>query len=212
MTTLVIAPHPDDETIGCGGTLCLHAQRGGRAVVVFLTSGELGLKHLPPEEARRTREKEAEAAAVILGLSALHFLRLPDWGCAGAADRAAAALASILAAEAPELILLPHPADDHPDHRASLPIAGAALDGHPDLSPELRGYEVWAPLPAFDYVEDITTVMDRKLRAVAAYPSQLESFRYDRAVSGLAEYRGALAGRCDYAEVMAHLSPAAARA
>ena len=65
MNVLVVAPHPDDETIGCGGTLCLHQQRGDRVVVVFLTSGELGLKHLPPQEAWTIREKEANAAARI---------------------------------------------------------------------------------------------------------------------------------------------------
>lgn len=210
MTTLVIAPHPDDEAIGCGGTLCLRTRQGGRVVAVFLTSGELGLKNLPAEEARRTREQEAEAAARILGISDLHFLRLPDWGCAESVPQAAAALAPIIAAEAPSLVLLPHPGDEHPDHRASLPIVATALARHPDLRPELRGYEVWAPLPAFDYVENITPVMEQKLRSVAAYPSQLASFRYDRAVTGLAQYRGALAGRCDYAEVMSWLDPAAA--
>jgi N-acetylglucosamine malate deacetylase 1 len=203
---LVVAPHPDDETIGCGGTLCLHTGRGDRVAVVFLTSGELGLKHLGPDAARRTREAEAHAAAEILGISVLEFLRLPDWCCGEDIPAAAARLTPILRSEAPDLVLLPHPADDHPDHRAALPIVATALT-FVGTRPQLRGYEVWAPLAAFDHVLDITAVMDRKLAAIAAYPSQLASFRYDRAVLGLAQYRGALAAHCEYAEVTAYLDP-----
>ena len=59
MNVLVIAPHPDDESIGCGGTLCLHARRGDPITVAYLTSGELGLKHLARNKARLTREREA---------------------------------------------------------------------------------------------------------------------------------------------------------
>ena len=67
MKVLIIAPHPDDESIGCGGTLCLHGGRGDSMAAVYLTSGELGLKHLPREQARLTREREAEKAARMLG-------------------------------------------------------------------------------------------------------------------------------------------------
>jgi len=75
MNILVIAPHPDDEAIGCGGSICLHVERGDRVVAVFLTSGELGLKHLSPAQAWGIREGEARCAARVLGLAGLHFLR-----------------------------------------------------------------------------------------------------------------------------------------
>ena len=69
MNVLVVAPHPDDESIGCGGTICLHAGRGDRVAAVFLTSGECGLSDMPKLEATRMREREAEEAAGILGIS-----------------------------------------------------------------------------------------------------------------------------------------------
>ena len=78
MNIMVIAPHPDDEAVGCGGTIRLHAERGDRVTAVFLTSGELGLPHLPPETACRIREDEAAVAAEVLGIAALSFLRWPD--------------------------------------------------------------------------------------------------------------------------------------
>src|SRR5438093_1072629 len=92
MNVLVVAPHPDDESIGCGGALCLHAQKGDRVVAVFLTSGELGLKHFPCEKAWQIREREARAAAKILGLAEIFFLRQPDWSVGERIIKAAAAL------------------------------------------------------------------------------------------------------------------------
>jgi LmbE family N-acetylglucosaminyl deacetylase len=204
MNVLVVAPHPDDEAIGCGGAVCLHADRGDRVTAVFLTSGELGFKHLPREEACRVREAEAEAAAGVLGLSRLAFLRLPDWGVGEQIGDAAAALRPVLEREEPQLVYVPHAADGHPDHRVALPVLRAALGPE---APVVRTYEVWTPLGEFDHVEDVTAVMRRKLQAVRCHASQVGHFRYDRAVRGLNRYRGALAARCAYAEVFRHEPP-----
>jgi LmbE family N-acetylglucosaminyl deacetylase len=207
MTILAIAPHPDDESIGCGGALHLHASRGDRVVVVFLTSGELGLKQLPPAEAWRIRELEARQATKILGLADLVFLRRPDWLVGDDIKGAAQALRPVLTREVPELIYLPHPADWHPDHKAALPVVRAALKGAGVPIPILRGYEVWTPLSEHDHVENITAVMPRKLRALRAHKSQLDGkFDYERAVTALNQFRGALAGRCKFAEAFQTLS------
>jgi LmbE family N-acetylglucosaminyl deacetylase len=198
---LVLAPHPDDEVLGCGGTLCKHAARGERVVVAFLTSGELGLKKLPREQARKIREAEAKASAKILRIASLEFLRLPDWTSNERVADGALGLRRILEREAPPIIYLPHPGEWHPDHQAALPMLRAALRGLKTLRPELRGYEVWTPLAAHDRVEDITAVMPRKLRALRAHGSQLDEFDYERAISGLNQFRGELSARCRYAEV-----------
>jgi len=208
MNVLVIAPHPDDESIGCGGALCKHTAQGDRVTAVFLTSGELGLKHLPREQAWNIREQEARDAAKVIGIASLTFLRGPDWSAGSEATRLAAALHSVLQAENPQLIYLPHPREWHPDHQAALPIlrlALAAVKLPPAMSggngPILRTYEVWTPFSEYDHVEDITAVMARKARAIRAHRSQLQDFDYLRAVRGLNEYRGVLAARCRYAEV-----------
>ena len=210
MNVIVLAPHPDDEAIGCGGTIRLHADRGDRVSVIFLTSGELGLDQLPVPEACRIRESEAAAASEILGVSSITFLRRSDWSLGHEIELASAHHAPLLRSESPELIYLPHPNEWHPDHRASLPIAEAALRAAGMASIELRGYEVWTPLGVHDEVEDISGTMAAKLRAVRSYRSQLAAFRYDRAIRGLGAYRGALAAKCQYAEVFCALEPSPA--
>jgi LmbE family N-acetylglucosaminyl deacetylase len=197
---LVVAPHPDDEAIGCGGAIGLHHRRGDPVHVVFLTSGELSLKHLACEEAWRLREGEAEAAAGVLGVSGLTFLRLADWSLGERVAEAAESLRPVLRRTAPRLIYVPHAREWHPDHRGALAIVRRALGDAPEPL-ALRAYEVWTPLAEYDRVEDITPVMRQKLRAVRCYASQTAQFRYDRAVRGLNQYRGALAARCRYAEV-----------
>jgi LmbE family N-acetylglucosaminyl deacetylase len=101
----------------------------------------------------------------------------------------------------PDLIYLPHPQDAHPDHVAALPIVRAAFKPRRFPSISLRFYEVWTPLSHYDFVQDISPAMARKLRALRAHQSQLREFDYIRAVTGLNQYRGALAGKCKFAEV-----------
>jgi LmbE family N-acetylglucosaminyl deacetylase len=204
---LVVAPHPDDESIGCGGTICRHHRQGDRAQAVFLTSGERGITGSSPETARAIREAEARAAGELLFLDRLDFLRLPDLDVAGHIETGASQLCAILQALAPDVIYLPHPGEAHPDHQAALPLVRKALasfrveGGGARLLPDLSVYEVWSPLTIHGWAEDISPFMRRKLAAVRCYRSQLECFRYDRAVRGLNQYRGCLAARCRYAEV-----------
>ena len=206
MKVLVIAPHPDDEAIGCGGALSLHGERGDVVSAVFLTSGELGLKTLPREQAWQIRETEARDACKTLAINDPEFLRLPDWTMGDDIAGAAAKLAPLLGLRQPELIYLPHPNEWHPDHRASLPVLRAALAMSGGVRTELRGYEVWTPLAEYQHVENITGVMARKLRAVRKHASQVKDWDYVRAVRGLNEYRGVMAGRCKFAEVFQDLS------
>lgn len=200
MNILCIAPHPDDEAIGCGGTLRIHANRGDRVTVVFLTSGELGLDHLPRDEAHSIRETEAVRACEILGVSRLEFLRLPDWFTSDHTAEAASQLSGILEAEKPSRIYLPHPDESHPDHKAVLPIVRTT-----GYRTELYAYEVWTPLPRAEELEDIGPVLAEKLRAIRCYKSQLATYRYDRAARGLAQYRGILHANCRYAEAFESL-------
>ena len=201
---LVIAPHPDDESIGCGGSLRLHALRGDRICVVFLTSGELGLKSVRREEAWRIRESEAEAAASVLGIAKTEFLRHPDGSVHEHLADCIATVKSILRTEAPGMLYVPHFAEWHPDHRAAANIVREALADPAIAAPHCRHFEIWTPLTTFDEVEDISATMEDKLKAIRCHQSQVADLAYDRAIAGLNQYRGLMGPRCEYAEAFQH--------
>src|SRR5262245_34849548 len=98
---LVLAPHPDDEAIGCGGTIHLHRERGERVRVVFLTSGERGIAGVASETVRTMREAEANAAADILGVQGVDFLRLPDLALVESIEPGRRLLAELLEVHTP---------------------------------------------------------------------------------------------------------------
>lgn len=184
-----------------------HAARGDRLVVAYLTSGELGLKHLPMEQARALREKEAEAAGQILRVARADFWRAADWSVSAETARLSRALDGLMKAEEPGMVYVPHSLEEHPDHEAAWPLLRQVLRQHRGPIPEVRAYEVWTPLSRFDHVEDITLVFPQKILALQAYASQLKEFDYERAVRGLNQYRGVLAARVEFAEVFQSLSP-----
>lgn len=198
MTIVVLAPHPDDEAIGCGGLLRLAADLGTRTVIAYLTSGQAGIPGCSAAEAARIREKEAEAAASVLGIARLVFLRARDAELAADGPAIAPRLAALLGEEAPTDIYLPHPEDEHRDHRAVAPLLRHCLPAF--LDPVLHGFEIWSPLVWPEEVVDISAVIDAKLTAIRCHASQVGTLRYDLAAEGLAAYRGALAGGCRYAE------------
>jgi LmbE family N-acetylglucosaminyl deacetylase len=122
---LVLAPHMDDETLACGGTILLHAEKGA-VHCLFATDGAGSPAPLLPwlgevdAGLAEQRREEAHAAAAILGVPPrnLHFLGLPDSALAGRRGQLEAALAEAVADLRPEFILAPFRYDVHPDHVA----------------------------------------------------------------------------------------------
>jgi N-acetylglucosamine malate deacetylase 1 len=202
MNVLVVAPHPDDESIGCGGAIGFHRANGSDVTIVWLTSGEAGVGPRSVDDARRIREAEALRAADVLGVTDTLFQRLPDGRLDHQIEAAAEHLTGLISRLQPHTIYAPHAGEDHRDHRAAHTATANALEasGH---GADLWCYEVWTPLSSFDSVLPIDDHMDGKLRAVRCYDSQVERYRFDRAAEGLGAYRGALAGGCRYAEVFA---------
>jgi N-acetylglucosamine malate deacetylase 1 len=181
---LVVAPHPDDETIGAGGALARHAERGDHVTVVVATSGERtgGGRG----DVAATREQECRGACRDLGVGAPVFARLPD----GSLGDHVGALAAVLASHGTgaATVYVPSLLDPHRDHRAAnVALAAAGLDA------EVYGFEVWSPGPV-DVVLDVRRVYDRKERALRRYATALERVDYVRACRGLAAYRSVAGG------------------
>lgn len=186
---LVLSPHPDDEAIGLGGTLRLHVERGDEVQVIFLTSGEKGVRGQDPNETARIREAEATAAAGILGYSAFEFWRQPD-GSVEATPALIRRLKEKFESWQPSLVYVPHSGEQHPDHQAAALLVKRAVAESQGGQPEVRHYEVWTPLQQMDYVEDVSAVIEVKLAAIRAHQSQCQIMRFDEAALGLARYRG----------------------
>jgi N-acetylglucosamine malate deacetylase 1 len=188
---LVISPHPDDEAIGCGGTLRMHVLNGARVHVVFLTSGEKGGHGRSEIETAALREREAQAAAQILGIEWIDFYREPD-GQLRAGDQLVARLRDKLVEWRPERIYLPHDQEMHKDHPAAVAVLRSALSAasHVEAATEIRMFEVWTPIQQIDEIVDISDYAETKRAAIQAYASQCAVLRFDEAALGLNRYRG----------------------
>jgi LmbE family N-acetylglucosaminyl deacetylase len=147
---LVIAPHPDDESLGCGGLLAMLAQRDCEVIVIFVTDG--GASHLNSPSWTRIklatkRREEANAALSELGLSGaarIFFnLRDADMPAERSRDwyRAVARLSDVLRRFKPHLVMLPWRRDPHCDHRASYVLAAHAMRLHPPTM--TLEYAIW---------------------------------------------------------------------
>lgn len=166
---LVVAPHPDDESIGCGATAALLARGGCDVSVVVATSGaqSAGDPGQSRADLARCRREEAVAACRDLGTRPPLFLGLPDGGLERNVAVLAGRLREVIAAERPEVLFVPWPLDAHPDHQAV-----SAAVAHVELPPgcHIWSYEVWASLPA-NRVVDVTEVWDAKVAALGRHAS-----------------------------------------
>jgi len=127
---MVFAPHPDDETLGCGGTLLRKRQVGAEVRLVFLTDGAASHPHPHPRAGLAAlRAREALAAAEALGVSAEHvaWLGFPDGALAGHHAAAVSQVEALLERHRPEQLFVPSAWGEHADHAATCAIVYEAL-------------------------------------------------------------------------------------
>ncbi len=200
---MVIAPHPDDEVIGCGGTLCRHVAGGDSVSVVYLTRGEKsrGYPWLTAAQRQAKRVQEATSSCAILGVRDTVFLDGEDGNLSEPAmfGELLGKVAAEVAARQPRAIYVPHGDDNHADHIAAYRMICQIVR---ELAPApiVYQYELWSPLTA-DFAVDITGVMRCKVKAIKCHRLALDAFDYVSTMIGLAAYRsGTMLQRKGYAE------------
>jgi LmbE family N-acetylglucosaminyl deacetylase len=201
--TLVLSPHPDDESLACGGTLKLITSDGGHIDVLYMTSGENGFfPHVKPSAAERQqlasrRQAEAREACRILGVRKVAFLPGSD-GMLHLQPELAEPVRAALIAHQYRSVFCPWPFDGHSDHAATYSILHTALTLFRG-EVEVWLYEVWSPMPANRFI-CIDATMDTKMEAFKAHASQASQLNYADAFSGLARYRSLFCPPARYAE------------
>lgn len=193
--TLVIAPHPDDEVIGCGGTIL--KSRSKNVVCVYLTKGERS-KGIETGGMENLRIKEAKVVGNLLGLKNQIFFENNQDGNLIDDDHNVREVCRILREFKPHLIFVPFFGDDNKDHYMASKIAMKALAiyGKPCW---VCGYEVWSLLYPNSFV-DITDVMDLKNKVIQEYETGLKVVNYVRTTSGLNAYRSIYAAGVGFFE------------
>lgn len=204
---LVIAPHPDDEVLGCGGTMARLTSLGTRVEVAIVTEGKPPRYDCAAVERVRT---EAAAAHVLLGIAATHYLDFPAAELDGVPHAELnLRIGALIDETMPDTLFVPFVGDIHLDHQLVFHSAMVAARPRRATYPRtILAYETlsetnWsAPYlePAFvpSVYVDITSTLDRKLAAFAAYESQCCVFPNERspeAIRALATLRGATVHR-----------------
>lgn len=200
---LVIAPHPDDETFGCGGTIRLIAESGTPVDVVFMTRGELGHEdgQALSEEQRtalaQQRTAEAIEACKALGVRRISFLEGKDTFL-GEQIQLASDLLSALNDQAYRRVFCPWKHDGHKDHQATFALMQTALQAYPGPM-QVWLYEVWTPL-GFNMLIPIDRTIPHKKKAIQQYRSQLPQLNYREGFLGLSAYRSTFCPPANFAE------------
>ena len=210
---LVVAAHPDDEVLGCGGTIARLATAGRSVHVLLLADGENSRAEVDgagvSAGALAARQAAAQQACDILGCLSVEALAMPDNRMDGLVLLdVVKEIEARIKHYAPTTLLTHHGGDVNVDHRVVHQAVIAACRPVPGHSVrELLFFEVpssteWRPPSSADsfdpnYFVDVSATLDRKMSALDAYASELRDFPHPRsktAVKALASWRGSTVG------------------
>lgn len=206
---LIIAPHNDDEILGCGGVMAKYINQGKNVYVAIVTNGHLGAPELFPKEGTEKVRREAMQAHEFLGVKETIFLDFPAVNLdALPAYKLSIAISKCIKKFQIDTLFIPHRGDIHKDHRityeASL-VAARPIDNC--TVKRVYAYETlseteWAaPFGNDVFIPtvfiDIKDFIDLKLQAFLFFETQIKQFPHPRSpeiIRVLSNYRGATVG------------------
>ncbi len=180
---LILSPHPDDESIGCGGLLLKYPKQ---CDVVLLTDGRHGDPALRPSKVKEIRKFEFIHAMNMAGIDSLCYLDVEDGRLSKSYKifkKRMPPLASY------DYVLIPHSDDYHPDH-ACVHRHLRRLTRFLLKKPKIMLFEIWNPMPKPNFFLDITDVMNKKRALIELYESQTKFINYSSRITGLNHFRG----------------------
>lgn len=203
MRVLIIAPHPDDEIIGVGGTIAKRAKAGDEVYVCIVTKGKAPLFNLDFIEQGRRECREADAKlgvkeTIFLDFPAVMLETIPRYELNGKVEE-------VVQNIKPEEVYIPHRGDMQIDHQMVVDAAMVAVRPRGDDYPKrVYAYETLSetgwniPNVTNEFIptvyENITDTYDVKMEAMSVFKSQLAPFPAARsvgAIEALAKFRGA---------------------
>lgn len=178
---LVLAPHADDETIGCGGFLMKY---GPQCDVVLLTDGRYGDSSVAPDEMAKIRKKEFEEVMFHYAVRGIRMLNIEDGKLIDHFKDF-----STLDFKEYDYVVMPHPMDFHKDHVAVSCLFKRLCRTQP-FKGHIVYYEIWNTLSKPTHYIDISDVAEEKKRLINLYHSQVKNIDYASRILGLNHYRG----------------------
>jgi LmbE family N-acetylglucosaminyl deacetylase len=208
--SLIIAPHADDETLGCGGTISKLAEKGEKVYVAVMTNAHIGAPELFTQESIDTVRKEANIAHELLGVCKTYYYDLPAPSLEQYPQyKIANIIADVINKITPDTLFIPHRGDLHLDHGAIFNAALVATRPQNNcpvkkiLSYETLSETEWGHpfqdaifLPNY-FISLSENDLKKKVKAMTVFKSQIKNFPHSRsehAIISLARYRGASVG------------------
>jgi len=195
---IILAPHIDDEVIGCGGYILNNSSKVDFHVIYFSSGSP-----------KKGRELEAKRSSKILGIKTVTFLRMKEFEIFKT-NKILKQLHKLYNLKRAEIIFLPHEEESDKDHKAVYEIGKLSLWTYntkyfnipiKKKIKKLICYEVHSPMKRYSFIEDITPNINIKIKALEQFKSQNKKSDLINAIMGLNLYRAIMNGKGKFAEV-----------